>query len=47
MPNYRCKRCNYLYIDDEQNQCFEDVDEKEWRCPRCKCSKNMFVKLNQ
>ena len=27
MPIYRCKRCNYLYIDDEQKVPFEVVGE--------------------
>ncbi|MFX0188915.1 MAG: rubredoxin [Candidatus Hodarchaeota archaeon] len=43
MPTYRCKKCNYLYIDDEKQVHFEKLDD-EYRCPKCRSSKKMFVK---
>jgi len=43
MTIHRCKRCNYLYIDEDEPICFEDLD-KDFRCPRCRCGKSMFVK---
>lgn len=45
MTVHRCGRCNYLYIDDKQQVCFDDLDENEFKCPRCRCSKKMFNKL--
>ena len=39
---HRCKRCNYLYVDEEQKIPFEDVGD-EWRCPKCRSSKKIFV----
>lgn len=43
MTIHRCKRCNYLYIDEEQPVCFDDLDD-DFKCPRCRCGKYMFVK---
>jgi len=43
MTVYRCKRCNYLYIEDEQGKAFERV-ENDYKCPKCRASKNFFVK---
>jgi rubredoxin len=43
MSIYRCKRCNYLYIDDEQTQPFNKLKE-DYRCPKCRASKHFFVK---
>ena len=43
MAIYRCRRCNYLYIDEEQKSCFDNLDEN-FKCPRCHCSKKMFIK---
>jgi len=45
MAIYRCKRCNYLYIDEEQNVPFETVGE-DYKCPKCRASKRFFVKKN-
>ncbi|MHA1350242.1 MAG: rubredoxin [Promethearchaeota archaeon] len=45
MATYRCKRCNYLYIDEEQKVPFETVDE-DYKCPRCRASKRFFLKKN-
>ena len=45
MAIYRCKRCNYLYIDEEHKVPFEAVDE-DYKCPRCRASKRFFVKKN-
>lgn len=41
---YRCKRCNYIYINEENNIPFEELDEDEFRCPKCRTSKKFFVK---
>jgi rubredoxin len=43
MSIYRCKRCNFLYIDEEQVKPFENVEE-DYNCPKCRASKNFFVK---
>ncbi len=43
MAIYRCRKCNFLYIDDEQKVCFEELDD-DYSCPRCSCSKKMFTK---
>jgi rubredoxin len=43
MTIHRCKRCNYLYIDEEQEIPFENVGE-DYKCPRCRSSKKFFVK---
>jgi len=43
MSIYRCKRCNYIYIDDEKPVPFESLGE-DYRCPKCHSSKKMFVK---
>ena len=42
MKAYRCKRCNYVYVDEEQKLPFKDVEE-EWKCPKCRSSKRVFV----
>jgi len=42
MKIYRCKRCNYLYIDGEQKTPFENVGN-QWKCPKCRSSKKFFV----
>lgn len=42
MKIHRCKRCNYLYIDEEQKIPFEKISD-EWRCPKCRSSKKIFV----
>ena len=42
MKIHRCKRCNYLYVDEEQEIPFKEVGN-EWRCPKCQTSKNFFV----
>ncbi|MFW9865845.1 MAG: hypothetical protein ACFFEN_07070 [Candidatus Thorarchaeota archaeon] len=39
---YRCKKCNYLYIDEEQEIPFEDVGV-QWKCPKCRSPKKFFV----
>lgn len=43
MPIYRCKRCNYLYIDEEQEKTFESI-RNDYKCPKCRASKIFFVK---
>ncbi|TFF98569.1 MAG: rubredoxin [Promethearchaeota archaeon] len=43
MALYRCKICNYIYDDKENEIIFDDLDE-EYRCPKCRASKNHFVK---
>jgi rubredoxin len=43
MSIHRCKRCNYLYIDEEQIIPFEKIEEN-YKCPKCKASKSFFVK---
>jgi rubredoxin len=43
MSIHRCKRCNYLYLDDEQAKPFEKVEE-DFKCPKCRASKSLFVK---
>lgn len=45
MAIYRCKKCNYLYIEEEQKVPFEAVGE-DYKCPRCRASKRFFVKKN-
>ena len=40
---FRCKRCNYLYIDEEQDKPFSEVGD-EWKCPKCRSSKKLFTK---
>lgn len=42
MKIYRCKRCNYIYIDEEQKIPFEKTSD-EWKCPKCRSSKKIFV----
>ena len=42
MKMYRCKRCNYIYDDEEQKIPFKEIGD-EWRCPKCRSSKNFFV----
>jgi rubredoxin len=42
MKVYRCKRCNYIYDDGEQKKPFKDVGN-EWKCPKCRSSKIVFV----
>lgn len=42
MKIYRCKRCNYLYVDEEQEIPFDKVGE-EWKCPKCRSSKHFFI----
>jgi len=43
MTIYRCKRCNYLYIDEEQGKIFENVGN-DYKCPKCHASKSFFIK---
>ncbi|MBY9017331.1 MAG: hypothetical protein KGD66_00725 [Candidatus Lokiarchaeota archaeon] len=43
MTTYRCKRFNYLYIEDEQGNIFENVGN-DYKCPKCRASKSFFVK---
>jgi len=43
MSIFRCKRCNYLYIDEEQEKPFSEVGN-EWKCPKCRSSKFFFTK---
>jgi len=46
MPTYRCKRCQFLYIDERREIPFEELDDK-FKCPRCRCSKKMFEYLKK
>ncbi|MHA1191380.1 MAG: rubredoxin [Promethearchaeota archaeon] len=43
MVIYRCKRCNYLYIDEEQEKTFESIGN-DYKCPKCRATKSFFVK---
>ena len=43
MSIHRCKRCNYLYIDEEQGVCFGETGDG-YRCPKCRASKHFFEK---
>jgi len=43
MPIYRCKRCNYIYDDEEQKVPFEEIND-DYRCPKCHSSQNFFIK---
>ncbi len=43
MTTYRCKRCNYLYIDEEKEKSFEDL-KKDYKCPKCRAPKVFFIK---
>ncbi|MFX0034619.1 MAG: rubredoxin [Candidatus Hermodarchaeota archaeon] len=43
IPIYRCRRCNYLYIDEEREVPFEQVSD-DYSCPKCRSSKNFFLK---
>jgi len=43
MTTYRCKRCNYLYIDEEKEIPFEELDN-DYRCLKCGSPKALFVK---
>ena len=43
MTIYRCKRCNYVYINGEKEIPFEKL-ESNFRCPKCRASKNFFIK---
>jgi rubredoxin len=42
MKIHRCKRCNYLYVDEEQEIPFKEV-RSEWRCPKCRSLKKFFI----
>ncbi|MFX1375661.1 MAG: rubredoxin [Promethearchaeota archaeon] len=42
MKIHRCKRCNYLYVDEEQKIPFEKIGD-EWKCPKCRSSKKFFI----
>ena len=42
MKIHRCKRCNYLYVDEEQNIPFKKIGN-EWKCPKCRSSKKFFI----
>ncbi|MFX1356426.1 MAG: rubredoxin [Promethearchaeota archaeon] len=43
MKIHRCKRCNFIYIDNEQKIPFEKLEE-DYKCPRCHASKKFFLK---
>ena len=43
MAIYRCTKCNYLYIDEKESICFDNLDD-DFKCPRCRCRKSMFIK---
>ena len=43
MAIYRCKRCNYLYIDEENDIPFDHL-KSEYKCPKCRASRHFFVK---
>ncbi|MFX1360233.1 MAG: rubredoxin [Promethearchaeota archaeon] len=45
MTIYRCKRCNYLYINGEQDIHFEKLEDN-FKCPKCRASKNFFIEKN-
>ncbi len=35
-------RCNFLYIDDEKDIPFENLNEEIFRCPKCRSSKKIL-----
>ncbi|MFX0022638.1 MAG: hypothetical protein ACFE9S_09940 [Candidatus Hermodarchaeota archaeon] len=41
---YRCKKCNYIYDNNEKDKPFEELDEEEFKCPKCRSSKKFFVR---
>jgi len=41
MKVYRCKRCQFMYKEELEGKCFDELGE-EFKCPRCSCSKGMF-----
>ncbi|MFW9773371.1 MAG: rubredoxin [Promethearchaeota archaeon] len=43
MVIYRCKRCNYLYIEGEKNPKFNELND-DFKCPKCRASKHFFTK---
>ena len=43
MTIYRCKRCNYVYTNAEKEVPFEKLEDN-FRCPKCRASKNFFIK---
>ena len=43
MPTYRCKRCNYIYRDEEKEIPFEELNN-DYRCIKCSSPKTLFVK---
>ncbi|NHJ19901.1 MAG: rubredoxin [Candidatus Lokiarchaeota archaeon] len=43
MSIHRCKRCNYLYIDEEHEVPFEQLGD-DYKCPKCRSSLHFFVK---
>ena len=45
MAMYRCKKCGFLYIDDKNDKPFAECEEGSFKCPRCRCSKKMFEKV--
>jgi len=46
MPTFRCKKCKFLYIDEQQEKPLEEQDDARFKCPRCRASKRMFEKLS-
>ena len=46
MAHYRCRRCQYLYKDEYQEQKFEELNEEIKICPRCNATKKLFDKLD-
>ena len=43
MDIHRCKRCNYIYIDDENEIPFFKLKD-EFKCPKCRASRHFFTK---
>lgn len=43
MVLYRCKICNYIYEEKEGKEKFDEL-EQDFKCPKCRASKNHFVK---
>lgn len=41
---YRSKRCNYIYDNNEKDKPFEELEEGEYKCPKCRSSIKFFVK---
>lgn len=44
MFEYRCKVCNYLYNEFDEEKIFRELPNY-WKCPVCKANKDAFIKI--